>query len=120
MHKCINRKCISYVNDMFILNKDIHMYSTRQSSKFHVPNTKFSKVKKSIRYKGVIIWNYISDKMSTSCSIKTFKYYVRNYLFSNNGMAMSQEQTCNPRPLSKEQFRDAGKEADREKGGRTT
>ena len=84
MHKCINRKCISYVNDMFILNKDIHMYSTRQSSKFHVPITKFSKVKKSIRYKGVIIWNYISDKISTSCSIKTFKYYVRNYLFSNN------------------------------------
>ena len=35
-------------------------------------------------------------------------------------MAMSQEQTGYPRPLSKEQFQEGGKEADREKGGRTT
>ena len=37
------------------------------------------KVKESIRYFGVIVWNYTSDHINYSCSYNTFKNSLKVY-----------------------------------------
>ena len=64
----------------FILNSDIHQYTTRQSEKFRVPKGKLSMSKRSIKYKGVLFWNNISDNIEYHHGIFIFKKPLKNYL----------------------------------------
>ena len=42
---------------MFVINKTVHKYETRQENMLHVPVGKTSLALKCIRYKGVSLWN---------------------------------------------------------------
>ena len=58
------------LSDMFICDQNIYDRVTRQACKLHVPKVNLLQSKKSIRYFGVIVWNYTSDHINYSCSFK--------------------------------------------------
>ena len=69
---------------MFIINADIHNYSTRQSKKLHVPIGKSSLVYKRAKYRGIYLWNYVSDKYNNNCGILSYKQLLRSNILHNN------------------------------------
>ena len=73
-------KVASCVNDVFKRTSEIHNRSTRQKNKLYIPFTRSETVRKSIRYRGVTVWNIIIDKIETCCSIYSFKRRLKDYL----------------------------------------
>ena len=73
MYKFVTNCLPDIFSDMFICNQNIYDRVTRQACKLHVPKVKLLQSKKSIRYFGVIVWNYTSDHINYSCSYNTFK-----------------------------------------------
>jgi hypothetical protein len=71
-------------NELFIRNKDVHTYSTRQSEQLHVPKANLSTYQRCIKYVGVIIWNFIMRQLNTDCSLVTYKYKLKHYLLCND------------------------------------
>ena len=84
MHKFITDKVAQCTNDLFKRTYEIHGRSTRQGNKLYIPFTRLETVRKSIRYRGANIWNIISDKVTTSCSIYSFKRRLKIYLVDND------------------------------------
>ena len=70
--------------DMFVINRNIHQHSTRQQNKLHVPKCRTNMLKKSLFYKGVLIWNLISTKIEDTCTIQSFKWQLKKYLLYND------------------------------------
>ena len=68
------------IQDMFIINADIHPYGTRQSSHLHYGITRTAKARKCIRYSLPILIDNTSqdilDKVGTH-SIDGFSFYVK-------------------------------------------
>ena len=67
----------------FRFNSEIHNYFTRQCDYLHVPIVKSNLGKSNIRYRGVIIWNYIISKgvdldISEAVFVKMVKRIVVN------------------------------------------
>ena len=62
---------------LFIENRYVHDYNSRQKDKFHVPNAKRNYLQRTISYKGVVIWNYISMYVTYDCSLASFKFALR-------------------------------------------
>ena len=58
---------------MFVINKTVQKYETRQANMLHVPVGKTSLALKCIRYKGVSLWNSLSDKILSDCNLFTYK-----------------------------------------------
>ena len=84
MYKYINGILPKIFDNLFICNKDIHKYYTRQFNKLHIPKVNLSGSKKSISNEGVIIWNFVSDKIVYNCSLLTYKHNLKNYLLYND------------------------------------
>ena len=84
MYKYINGIFPKIFDNLFICNKDIHKYYTRQFNKLHIPKVNLSGSKKSISNEGVIIWNFVSDKIVYNCSLLTYKHNLKNYLLYND------------------------------------
>ena len=76
---------LALFNAMFVKNKDIHEYNTRQTENLHVPPGKFATLK-TIRHTGINLWNNISmNIMSSNISLSIFKSNLRKYLLHNLG-----------------------------------
>ena len=76
MYKFVTNCLPDIFSDMFICNQNIYDRVTRQACKLLVPKVRLLQSKKSIRYFGVIVWNYTSDHINYSwsyCSYNTFK-----------------------------------------------
>ena len=74
---------LAIFNIMFVKNKDIHEYNTRQSDNLHVTRGKFVSYK-TVRHTGIHIWNNISSNvMPSNNSLSTFKHNLRKYLLHN-------------------------------------
>ena len=71
-------------DDMFVLNRDVHNYFTRQFDMYHYLTWRLQMRKKSIRIQGPIIWNQLVLHFDYNCSIVTFKFHVKNYLLVND------------------------------------
>ena len=84
MFKYIKNMLPNVFDDTFIINADIHNYSTRQTRKLHVPIGKSSMVYKTVKYRGTYLWNYVSDKCNNNCGILSYKQLLRSYLLLNN------------------------------------
>ena len=65
---------------IFIENKDVHNYDTRQREKFHVPSVKRNHMQRSISYRGVVVWNYISKYITYDRPLLSFKFALRKYV----------------------------------------
>ena len=62
---------------MFTLNCDVHSYSTRQANNYHLPLPKSDLMKRSVRFRGVKIWNQAIRLVDIKCSICTFKFRIK-------------------------------------------
>ena len=82
MYKYCNNLLPSTFNLMFTTNADTHNYNTRFASNFKYPNNKLEFGKKSISYRGVEIWNNISDEIKNSENTKGFKGTYKKFLVS--------------------------------------
>ena len=68
----------SFVNK-FQTNKDYHTYNTRSSTFYHVPLIRLEKMKMSMDYRGVTIWNSIGDKLRSLETLQGFKNSIKKY-----------------------------------------
>ncbi len=84
MFKYIQHKLPSMFNEMFQLNQNIHEHYTRQQNKLHVPRPNTTAVSKSIRYRGVFLWNTLSTNFKTNVTLFTFKKELKRYLLDND------------------------------------
>ena len=68
--------------NLFTRNFSVHQYNTRQ---VHVPKcNNSSALLKSVTFKSIIIWNYMSNKIKLDCSIYSFKWHLKQYWLVNN------------------------------------
>ena len=70
-------------NSMFILNKNIHTYFTRQMGDYHIPAWRLQTRKRSICVQGPLIWNKLIEKFNIEVMITTFKFKVKRFLIEN-------------------------------------
>jgi hypothetical protein len=84
MYKYVQGYTPELFTDMFLINRNIHNYPTRQQHKFHVPKVKFSRTQNIIRYAGVSLWNRILDEIEYDCGLGTFKKRLKMYFLYND------------------------------------
>ena len=70
-------------NDMFVRNAVIHEHYTRQSLNLHVPLGKSATLVRSIKFRGVFLWNNLKSVIDTKCSIHTLKKNLKSHLQYN-------------------------------------
>ena len=68
----------------FTENRYVHDYNTRQNDKFHGPNAKRNYLQRTIIYKGVVIWNYISMYVTYDCPLASLTFALRNHVTDND------------------------------------
>ena len=76
--------CPTVLSNLFRDNKSIHNYCTRQADQFHVPVAKRNYMQKVISFKGVRIWNYVSQFIDYDRSFISYKIAIRNYIVSDD------------------------------------
>ena len=82
MYKYVYNQVADCVNELFTRTNEIHNRVTRQSDKFYIPFSRLSAVCKSVRFKGLLIWNSICDDVDVFCSIGTFKSHLKKNLLT--------------------------------------
>ena len=70
-------------NDFFIQNDAIHEHNTRTKTNLHQPLWKSEIMKKSIRIKGVYIWNHVNSHIAIDNTLNSFKTSLRKFLIGN-------------------------------------
>ena len=70
----------SLMNNLFTVNSNT--YNTRQCGKFYVPVSKSAAMYKTLRFKGVNLWNKYSAIFDTTTSIHVFKKKVKPYIMN--------------------------------------
>jgi hypothetical protein len=84
MYKFSNSLLPDIFLSMFTTNKTVHRYDTRQAKKLHVPKANLTIVSRTIKFKGVNLWNRITEHIPDNCSIQSFKHRVKEFLLSND------------------------------------
>ena len=79
-HDC----CAIVLSNLFRDNKSVHSYCTRQADQFHVPVAKRNYMQQVIRFKWVLIWNYVSQFIDYDRSFISYKIAIRNYIVSDD------------------------------------
>ena len=75
----------SVFRELFIENRNVHDYFTKQHDKYHVPNAKRNCMQRTISYRGVIVWNHITSKHVTyDRSLLSFKFALWKYVFNDD------------------------------------
>ena len=65
-------------------NLDFHRYNTRNKSNFLISKYKLSLCQQSMKFTGVKVWNYITDKVDLECNIFRFKMKLKYFLLDND------------------------------------
>ena len=90
MHAFINGKQPIPFNNMFTFNSYIHNHGTRQESRLHTPVGKTSFSYKTIKFRGVSIYNNIIFlNIDTKCSTAAFKAQLKDLLLSGHNFVFS-------------------------------
>ena len=81
MFKVSHGLIIDIFQELFYRNSDVHSYTTRQSSEYHLPSVHTELAKRNIRFHGVKIWNDLLRKGTThDCSEAVFKKILKQTL----------------------------------------
>ena len=80
MYRFYNDKLPDVFVGMFKLNSSVHGYNTRQQDCYHVPKVKSNFMKRTISYRGVVLWNSLSKNINCNYGFYTFKSHVKNLL----------------------------------------
>ena len=76
--------CPTVPSDLFRDNKNVHNYCTRQADQIHVPVDKCNYMQKVISFKGVRLWNYVSQFIDYDRSFISYKIAIRNYIVADD------------------------------------
>ena len=71
------------LSNMFVMNRDIHTYDTRQRNLPHILPRRTRVAANSLRHKGPEVWYRVPQHIKDAASIITFKTQLKKYLFSN-------------------------------------
>ena len=82
MHRAINHQLPSLFTGYFILNTNIHNYSTRQCHNLHYPGLRTNLRKYSIKFFGSYLWNSLPIHLKTIIPTAGFKKTYKQYLLS--------------------------------------
>ena len=82
MFKYKNEMLPDIFRNFFIYTANVHNYNTRQCHKLFVPKYNCMSTYKTIRFKGVSIWNSIYEHVKCNYSIHSFKKHLKFYLLS--------------------------------------
>ena len=77
MYKAFMKSLPEPVQSIFVMNETIYDYDTRQRNDFHLPKPKSNLLRKTVAFKGVIIWKYIRDNIDFNCSYACFKQRLK-------------------------------------------
>ena len=83
MYKVHTRTAPDIFFDYFASNSLYHHYNTRGRRKLRPPRFQREILKQSVRVKGVYYWNYISNSVTSDCSLFSFKSNLRRFLMGN-------------------------------------
>ena len=72
------------LSSLFQRNMLFHYHFTRNNWKYHVPLVRTTSYQKSLVFKGIIAWNWITDILPLNYSIFTFKNKLKNFLLFND------------------------------------
>ena len=84
MFKFINTKLPDLFGCMFARHNEHHNYFTRHNINFKIPSIRLALEKKTIKYTGAKIWNYISTNIARLGCIITFKKKLKSFLLVTN------------------------------------
>ena len=73
----------SFYNDLFVKNRFINNYITRQSDKFYLPNFRYNFSRTTIEYAGPILWNNLPNDLKSCPSLNSFKRKYKNSLINS-------------------------------------
>ena len=82
MYQLNNNTLPSAFNLIFIKNKTIHKYPTRQSYEFHLPVTRTLLAKSIFTYAGPKLWTILDVSIKNAPSLNSFKFKLKKYLFA--------------------------------------
>ena len=83
MFKLQKKECPQVFNSMFHANSEYHLHDTRSKDKLHLPLFKSTFCQRFLKYKGVVIWNFLSDVLPIKYTIPTIKVHLKKYLLFN-------------------------------------
>ena len=72
------------VSQLFRTNNEYHNYNTRNCARIHAPVGTTEASYRTFGYRGIHIWNHISQKINTNTSYPCFKKIVKIYIQNNN------------------------------------
>ena len=83
MYQLNNNTLPSAFNLIFIKNKTIHKYPTRQSDEFHLPLTRTLLAKSIITYAGPKLWTILDVSIKNAPSLNSFKFKLKKSFLHN-------------------------------------
>ena len=83
MYQFNNNTLPSAFNLIFIKNKTIHKYPTRQSDEFHLPLTRTLLAKSIFTYAGPKLWTILDVSIKNAPSLNSFKFKLKKYFLRN-------------------------------------
>jgi hypothetical protein len=89
MFKYNLRRLPPVVDELFVTNSSIHSINTRQRNLLHVPLARSRSSWKSLRFRGVMIWNQVPRMLNINVSQGAFKSSLQQYLLNGNTFLMS-------------------------------
>ena len=85
MYKYNHKLLPSIFNSFFKRNSEFHEYETSKRNMLIIPFCRTNRIKRTIRYQGVIIWNKIlSLNINVTLSIDSYKFYMKKALLQGN------------------------------------
>ena len=72
------------VSQLFRTNNEYHHYNTRNCARIHAPVGTTKASYRTFGYRGIYIWNHISQKININTSYPCFKNLVMVYIQNNN------------------------------------
>ena len=86
MFKNHHKDVPSIFHDFYRPNREIHSIGTRQSNLMHVDvrGPKTEQPRRTIRIKGVQIYNYFSSRLDLDCTFVTYKKHLKYFLLNND------------------------------------
>ena len=77
MYKYHNNLLPNLFENMFILQRNIHTYNTRQYADYKLPLCSTNRSQKAIRFAGPKVWNSLSETIRSASSVESFKKKVK-------------------------------------------
>jgi len=79
----------SVVDELFRTNASVHSINTRQQHLLHGPRLFSNSSMKSIRFRGVFIWNQINNEININVSTNCFKTCLKNRLMTDLSISLT-------------------------------